>query len=586
MNLMSRVLIRTFFLFALLPFLTFSQTRTEIDFRGNYFFDDQDLAKLTNSYLLSNSLNARPDSISALICRLYYDNGFFGCIVSSEKTVPADSLLISFSADITEGERYKIGQIYVSGFDTTSVFENQKFTNSLSGLAYNSAAVASSIADYLNYFENNGYPFAKIKVNSVVKDSSEFSVTLNLKIEAGKMYSIDEISIKGNTNTSENVILREIDLRPGDRFSEEKIARIPAQLNRLKFFEPVQLPDYYIDSKGRGVLEITIKERKVNNFDGIVGYIPPGTSEKTGYFTGLVTISLKNLFGTGRSSSLRWQKIDRLSSELEFSYFEPRILGYRLNIGGSYFQKKQDSVYVQQRVEGMVEFPATSEIFFSLSFLRETIIPTILTVPAFTVYNSAQNSISAGIRIDTRDDPFSPVSGVYFFNSFGNTEKSLRGPAEYIAAGQQTKYSIKKITLSLDLFFSPFLRQVIMFGINGKNISGGMLEVSDLYKLGGTRSLRGYRENQFFGSTIGWTNLEYRLLLSRRSYGFVFFDSGYYKRDKNEKLKISGNEETKSGYGLGMNLETGVGVLNVSYALAKGETFSQGKIHFGIINDF
>jgi len=39
-------------------------------------------------------------------------------------------------------------------------------------------------------------------------------------------------------------------------------------------------------------------------------------------------------------------------------------------------------------------------------------------------------------------------------------------------------------------------------------------------------------------------------------------------------------------FGLGLNIETGIGVLAVSYALGKGDTFSDGKIHFGIINEF
>ena len=36
----------------------------------------------------------------------------------------------------------------------------------------------------------------------------------------------------------------------------------------------------------------------------------------------------------------------------------------------------------------------------------------------------------------------------------------------------------------------------------------------------------------------------------------------------------------------GINLETGLGILGVSYALGKGNSLSEGKIHFGIINEF
>jgi outer membrane protein insertion porin family len=40
------------------------------------------------------------------------------------------------------------------------------------------------------------------------------------------------------------------------------------------------------------------------------------------------------------------------------------------------------------------------------------------------------------------------------------------------------------------------------------------------------------------------------------------------------------------GYGAGLSIETGIGVLGVSYALGQGDAFSDGKIHFGILNEF
>jgi outer membrane protein insertion porin family len=83
-----------------------------------------------------------------------------------------------------------------------------------------------------------------------------------------------------------------------------------------------------------------------------------------------------------------------------------------------------------------------------------------------------------------------------------------------------------------------------------------------------------------------WGNLEYRLLLTRRTFAFVFFDAGYYLRNADTRQNIHELSAFKTGYGLGLNLETGLGILGVSFALGKGDSFSQGKIHFGIINEF
>ena len=103
---------------------------------------------------------------------------------------------------------------------------------------------------------------------------------------------------------------------------------------------------------------------------------------------------------------------------------------------------------------------------------------------------------------------------------------------------------------------------------------------------GGTNTLRGYRELQFLGSRIAWTNLEYRQLLARRSYCFGFFDSGYYFLPENADLAIASSQHVKYGFGLGIRLETGIGNVGVSFALGQGDALSQGKIHFGLINEF
>ncbi|MEE9451037.1 MAG: BamA/TamA family outer membrane protein, partial [Ignavibacteriaceae bacterium] len=88
------------------------------------------------------------------------------------------------------------------------------------------------------------------------------------------------------------------------------------------------------------------------------------------------------------------------------------------------------------------------------------------------------------------------------------------------------------------------------------------------------------------GSLTAWANLEYRLLMTRRSYAFLFFDSGYYFREAEPERGVAGAEDFIFGYGVGLTVETGIGLLGVSFAIAQGESFSEGKFHFGILNEF
>jgi outer membrane protein insertion porin family len=140
--------------------------------------------------------------------------------------------------------------------------------------------------------------------------------------------------------------------------------------------------------------------------------------------------------------------------------------------------------------------------------------------------------------------------------------------------------------LNIDFFYEIFRRQVAALKLNGRELRGSFFEISDLFRLGGTNTLRGYREDQFLGSRIFWSNLEYRFLLANRTYTYLFFDTGYYLIKEDPSRKINKQEAFNIGYGLGLNIETSLGVIGVSFALAKGDSFADGKIHFGLLNEF
>ena len=131
-----------------------------------------------------------------------------------------------------------------------------------------------------------------------------------------------------------------------------------------------------------------------------------------------------------------------------------------------------------------------------------------------------------------------------------------------------------------------FKRNVAAVSFHARELRGDQFEITDLYRLGGTNSLRGYRENQFLGSRIFWSNLEYRFQFDRRSFFFVFFDNGYFLQRENEINRIEKLSAYKTGYGAGITFQTGLGIMKVSYALGEGDNFNKGKIHFGIVNGF
>lgn len=579
-----------FFLLVFSCNLILAQNKLNFEIIKSKNFKVDEYKRWINISSPSKYFNGLEDTIKNRIQSNLTQEGYFNFKIDSIKyQTSIDSSITELKIYLDEGEPTFINDISIVGLDSlkdANIFRKIKF---LSGKIFYQSQIENFINEILSHLENNGFPFAKVAINSIkfFPDSIKKKnyVDILIEVDKGIESKFDLISIEGNKNTKDYVIIRELDIQKGEPYSEIKLESIPSRLNKLRFFEPVQKPIYYFNSKDDGVLQINVKEKQTNNFDGIIGYIP-GNNEQDGYITGLVNINLRNIFGTGRAMSFRWQRINRNSQELELKYFRPYLFGFPINIQGGLFQKKQDTIYVQRKLDLYIDIIANQNITIGGIVSTESVIPTENEFSVFTVYNSNLLSGGMNLRIDTRDDPYSPTKGILFNNSYIFTRKNINGPEKYLTADLKRKINYQKILVDLNFYNQFFNRQVVALELHGKELRGDLIEISDMFYLGGANSLRGYQENQFLGSRIFWSNLEYRFLLSPRTFTFVFFDTGYYLRKADESRNIIEQSDFLMGYGFGLNIETALGAISVSYALAKGDPFNEGKIHFGLVNDF
>ena len=584
-------LTKTLLFFVLISISILSQTIDKIEVTGNKSITSDKYIQWSGINTGNKLYNGMIDSVKTRLAANLSMLGYFHADFNKTQIeFYPDSQHVRLLINVKENPPTYIKKIFVTGLDSNTDRNIKSSFDFLEEHIYNKFDLEENISNALQHFQNHGYPFAKIIVESVyfisdtIKD--DYFANIYLKINKDKYCKIDKIEIDGNKKTNSYVIERELRIKPGEEYSQKQIDNIPSQLNRLAFFEPVAPPEYYINSKNKGVLKIILKEKETNNFDGIIGYIPAATQNTSGYFTGLVDISLRNLFGSGRGAAIHWQQYARSSQDLELKYLEPWLFGYPFNFNLSFQQRSQDSTYVQRDIQASLEYLATETISASIFISTDAVIPTDNGNQIFTVYNSSSVTTGFNLKIDTRDDPYSPTQGILFLNSYSFSRKNISGPVQYFTPNMSTNINLQRIELDLETFYEIFTRQIIAFGVHGRELRGSFFENSDLYRLGGTNSLRGYNESQFLGNRIMWTNLEFRSLLTKRSFVFLFLDTGYYLRNSVPAMNILKSEGFNIGYGIGMDIETGLGVLSVSFALAKGDSFSNGKIHFGIVNQF
>jgi len=519
------------------------------------------------------------------VVQQYRNRGYLAARVSvRDPAFSDDSARVDITLDVVEGRQTVLGGILIRGTHALPEAELRSVFESSAGEPLDQSQLEGDINAVLERYEKIGFPFARCMVDTVQsKEGTEKdSLFLGISVDEGDRIRIEEVRVEGTKETEPDVVVRETGLQMGEPYNPDQVRAIRERLSRLNIFASVAEPELYVRN-GKGGLLIRVQEGNTNTFDGVLGYVPPGSQGEGGYVTGLASVSMRNLFGTGRKLSFRWQRDDRLSQELQLRYAEPWVFGLPVNLGGGFFQRQQDSAYVKRLLDLNADVMLSGITTLGATFGSQSVIPSSETL-AQRVTRSSTVSIGADFRYDSRDDPYSPVSGIRFRVDYDYGRKSYTDPLQP-GLGQQ-KASVQRYGLDLEMFVLTFSRQVAAFAVHGRNVQGGYIEESDMYRLGGARSLRGYRENQFLGSLIGWSNVEYRLLFGRRTYLYVFFDTGYYSRPADVLSNIPSVHSVEYGYGIGTTVEMPLGLLGVGAAWGKGDSFANGKIYFGLINDF
>ena len=85
--------------------------------------------------------------------------------------------------------------------------------------------------------------------------------------------------------------------------------------------------------------------------------------------------------------------------------------------------------------------------------------------------------------------------------------------------------------------------------------------------------------------SAAWGSVEFHQLIGFRSFLFAFSDAGYVVRNATSDRPTT-QQDFLLGYGAGIQTDSPLGLMKVSIALGRGDSFGQAKIHFGIVNRF
>ena len=159
-------------------------------------------------------------------------------------------------------------------------------------------------SDLLRIFENNGYPFASARYDSInIIDSI---VEATIFVEPGPFIIIDSLVSRSESFVSQKVLEQIIGLKIGQAYSEKDIIRAVRQIENseiISMSRPLEVG--FMEDKAW--VYLSPKKKMANSFDGLIGLVPGGIDGNGLSLTGSLDLQLSNLIKQAETFSVRWK---------------------------------------------------------------------------------------------------------------------------------------------------------------------------------------------------------------------------------------------------------------------------------------
>ena len=206
--------------------------------------------KLLNLFRTKKFVPENFEADKQLIIDKYNELGYRDAMIVKDSVSQYDEKTVDVYLDIDEGQKYYLRNVTWVG-NTLYPSEQLNFLLRMKkGDVYNQKLLNERVStddDAIgNLYYNNGYLFYNldpVEVN-IVGDS----IDLEMRIYEGRQATINKIKISGNDRLYENVVRRELRIRPGQLFSKEDLMRSLREIQQMGHFDPEKLqPDIQPD---------------------------------------------------------------------------------------------------------------------------------------------------------------------------------------------------------------------------------------------------------------------------------------------------------------------------------------------------
>ena len=435
---------------------------------------------------------------------------------------------------------------------------------------------------------NSGYIFSKTRLK-IIYSKNKSGCYLYYSTSKSQKVIIKHIFITGNTITKTGYIKSLILFKKGQTYNQSKIIKTQNDLYKTGLFNSVviKLENSKNIKKYKNIL-IKVKDSKPISLSFGAGY---GTYTR---YRGFFQISDDNLFGSGKSLSIRLSK-SAIYTNLLFDYYDPSIYNYK-NLAFNAEALDLDIITLNYTLhkEG-TSFSLIRKFNHNLKGLL-----------SYGMFYDNLSGLNPGAQITPRDIGFTRISSVeasIVYNSKNNIFNPTSGNFTNIRLTYSSAILDSQINF-LNLFahteeFIPFIYDTVLecslrFGYIKPIAPTVQVPINERYFLGGRTTVRGFPQysigvmNQY-GYAVGGDVMEnYNLQLNIPAYHnidlFVFQDGGNVFLTPSDIKPLA----LYKSAGAGIMYLSPIGPISVSYGfiLTRKPYWPAGGVNFTIGTSF
>lgn len=319
----------------------------EIVFDGNSVFSEAKLhkklkktkeKKIYHIFTPSKFIATQYEEDKEKLAKFYSANGYRDFRIVSDTIFPNDGKTINVHLKIEEGKKYYYRNIQWDGNYLYTDAQLATILKIKKGDVYNVEELEKRLTfnptgeDITSLYMDYGYLFFNIQPEEVAIVGD--SVDVVLRVNEGEQATINKVSLSGNTQTSDYVVLRELRTIPGQKFSRRNVLRTQQELGALQFFDPQKITPNIQPNPSDGTVDIDwqVEEKPSDQIQlsggwgGAVGFV--GTVGLT-----FNNFASRKIFyphawkpvpkGDGQRLSLQMQANGKSFQNYSFSFSEP-----------------------------------------------------------------------------------------------------------------------------------------------------------------------------------------------------------------------------------------------------------------------